>query len=68
MRREPTIDFQTPYTAELGGLKDAKVLAIAAQQGRVLVTHNRKTMPLKFAEFITNNHIAGIIIVSRKLS
>ncbi|WP_166507493.1 hypothetical protein [Nostoc sp. 106C] len=28
LRREPTIDFQTAFAAELGGLKDAEVLAI----------------------------------------
>ncbi len=68
LRREPTIDFQTAFAAELAGLKDNEVLAIAAQQGRVLVTHDRKTMPSEFAQFISNNHSAGVIIVSRKLS
>lgn len=28
----------------------------------------RKTMPSEFAEFITTNHSAGVIIVSQKLS
>jgi hypothetical protein len=43
-------------------------LAIAARQGRILVSHDRKTMPLEFAAFISSAQSAGIIIVSRKLA
>jgi predicted nuclease of predicted toxin-antitoxin system len=68
LRRQPTIDFQTAFAAGLEGVKDPEVLAIAAQQGRILVSHDRKTMPSEFAEFITNNQSSGVIIVSRKLS
>ena len=67
LRREPTIDFQTAFAAGLEGVKDIEVLAIAAKQGRVLVSHDRKTMPSEFAEFISNNQSSGVIIVSRKL-
>jgi hypothetical protein len=66
LRREPTLDFQTANAAGLEGVKDADVLAIAAKQGRILVSHDRKTMPVQFAEFIVNSRSAGIIIVSRK--
>ena len=68
LRQEPTIDFQTALAAGLEGVKDSEVLAIAAQQGRILVSHDRKTMPSGFAEFITTNHSAGVIIISQKLS
>ena len=67
LRRESTIDFQTAFAAGLEGVKDSDVLAIAAQQRRVLVSHDRKTMPAEFAEFITTNQSAGVIIVSRKI-
>jgi hypothetical protein len=67
LRQEPTIDFQTAFAAGLEGVKDPEVLAISAQQGRILVSHDRKTMPSEFAEFITNNQSSGVIIVSRKL-
>ncbi|NJL42595.1 MAG: DUF5615 family PIN-like protein, partial [Pseudanabaena sp. SU_2_4] len=59
LRREPAIDFQTAFAAKLEGLKDPEVLAIAAQQGRVLVSHDRKTMPLEFAKFITKHQSPG---------
>ncbi|MEG4944536.1 DUF5615 family PIN-like protein [Microcoleus sp. F4-D5] len=67
LRRESTIDFQTAFAAGLEGVKDSDVLAIAAQQRRVLVSHDRKTMLSEFAEFITTNQSAGVIIVSRKI-
>jgi len=68
LRREPTIDFQTAFAAGLESVKDPEVLAIAAQQGRILVSHDRKTMPSEFAAFIASNQSSGVIIVSRKLS
>ncbi len=68
LRREPAIDFQTAFAAGLKGVKDPEVLAIAAQQKRILVSHDRKTMPLEFAEFIIEKQSSGVIIVSRKLS
>jgi predicted nuclease of predicted toxin-antitoxin system len=68
LRRNPTIDFQTASTGGLKGVKDPVVLTIAAQQERILVSHDRKTMPLEFAEFISSNQSSGVIIVSRKLS
>ncbi|MFN6537259.1 MAG: DUF5615 family PIN-like protein [Nostoc sp. EkiNYC01] len=67
LRREPNIDFQTALAAGLEGVKDSEVLAIAAQQRRILVSCDRKTIPLGFAEFITSNHSAGVIIVSQRL-
>lgn len=67
LRREPAIDFQSALTARLEGVKDPEVLAIAAQQERILVSHDRRTMPLEFAQFITNARSSGVIIVSRKL-
>lgn len=68
LRRDPTVDFQTAFAAQVQGVKDAEVLAIAAQQQRILVSHDRKTMPSEFAKFITSNQSLGVIIVSRELS
>lgn len=52
VRRQPNLDFQSANAAELEGKKDSEVLQIAAQDGRVLVTHDRKTMPTEFGTFI----------------
>ncbi len=67
LRREPAIDFQSAFAAGLDGIIDAEVLRLSAQQGRILVSHDRKTMPSEFAAFITDQQSAGVIIVSRKL-
>jgi hypothetical protein len=48
LRLEPSIDFQTAQAAGLAGLDDPDVLKLAAEQGRILVSHDRKTMPAHF--------------------
>ncbi|MFB2881839.1 DUF5615 family PIN-like protein [Floridanema aerugineum] len=68
LRREPEIDFQTATTAGLSGLTDRQVLEIAAQAERILVSHDQRTMPRYFAEFISNRTSPGLIIVPKKLS
>jgi hypothetical protein len=67
LRRESSIDFQTAHGAGLVGVPDQEVLALAAQAGRVLVTHDRKTMPKHFAAFIGHTASSGVIIVPQKL-
>ena len=52
LRREPGIDFQTADEARLRGLLDPEVLALAAQENRILVTHDRRTMPRHFADYL----------------
>jgi hypothetical protein len=68
LRREPSIDFQTAEAANLVGLEDEKVLGNAAGTGRVLVTHDRKTMPGHFADFIAKETSPGVIVVPQKLA
>jgi predicted nuclease of predicted toxin-antitoxin system len=50
-RREPGLDFQTAPDTGLAGLEDPDVLAVAARAGRVLLTHDVRTMPRHFAAF-----------------
>ena len=68
LRREPSIDFQTARAAGLVGLPDPEVLALVAQAGRVLVTHDRKTMPTHLAAFIEHTTSSGVIVIPQKLS
>jgi hypothetical protein len=65
-RREPSVDFQTALEAGLGGLDDEDVLARAAAESRLLVSHDRKTMPHHFAKFILHKKSSGLVIVSQK--
>jgi predicted nuclease of predicted toxin-antitoxin system len=52
LRREPTIDFQTATQLDPEGVDDLEVLKLAADAGRILVTHDRKTIPTHFPTFI----------------
>jgi Domain of unknown function (DUF5615) len=45
LRREPAIDFLSAHAARLEGVSDADVLALAARQNRIVVTHDFQTMP-----------------------
>jgi hypothetical protein len=48
-RLEPSIDFQTALALSLHlAVPDEQVLALAAEQGRILITHDRRTMPDHF--------------------
>jgi hypothetical protein len=67
LRREPSLDFQTAKAAKLLGLQDLDVLTTAARDGRVLVSHDRETMPAHFNQFIAESTSAGLLIVSQKL-
>jgi predicted nuclease of predicted toxin-antitoxin system len=62
-RLEPMIDFQTANETGLPSMKDREVLALCAKSGRMLVSHDRKTMPHHFAEFITNEDSPGLVII-----
>jgi predicted nuclease of predicted toxin-antitoxin system len=68
LRREPAVDFRTAKAAGLRGLADTEVLAIAAREGRILVTHDRQTMPWEFARFVAANESPGVLIVSQNVS
>jgi len=67
LRSNPNIDFQTAASGGLIGLEDMKVLELAANCKRVLVSHDKRTMPMWFADFITTKTSSGILIVSQDL-
>ena len=56
IRREPLIDFRSAEQAKLEGIHDIEVLSIASQANRILVTHDRRTMPRHFADFISSHN------------
>jgi hypothetical protein len=67
VRREPVIDFQTALAAGLAHLQDPEVLAIAARERRILVTHDQRTMPRHFANFIGQNASYGVLVVPQHI-
>jgi hypothetical protein len=53
--------------ADLTGMKDPQVLKSCASAGRVLVTHDARTMPHHFAEFIIQEESPGVFIVPQSM-
>ena len=47
-RRTASIDFQRAGEVPLEGVSDPEVLAIAARQNRILVSHDKNTMMTHF--------------------
>ena len=63
LRREPSLDFQTAKTAGILGLADREVLTLAAREGRILVSHDRETMPAHFVRFTANATSTGLFLL-----
>ena len=66
-RREPAIDFLGAHKGGVIGVSDPEVLTIAAKSRRILVSHDRKTMPGHFKRFGETRSSPGVIIVSQDL-
>jgi Domain of unknown function (DUF5615) len=52
LRKTPAVDFLSANDAKLEGVPDSRVLALAAEQDRILVSHDFQTMPRHFGEFL----------------
>ena len=64
LRHEPRIDFQTAQAARLDGLDDEAVLRLAASQSRILVSHDKRTMPKALASFVASGGTSpGVMLV-----
>jgi predicted nuclease of predicted toxin-antitoxin system len=66
LRAEPSIDFLSAHAAGLEGVPDDEVRETAAEQGRILVTHDLKTMPAHFGRFAGHSTSPGIILISQR--
>ena len=67
LRREPAIDFRTALQGGLLGRPDPEVLALAARQKRILVSHDRASMPTHFARFTESRSSPGLILVAQEI-
>ncbi len=66
-RREPAIDFLSAPAAKLEGVSDPDVLAMAVAQDRILVTHDFRTMPRHFADFLAAGRSSpGVFLVKQR--
>jgi hypothetical protein len=65
-QREPGIDFAPAAESGLEGVSDPELLERAAQEGRTLVSHDRRTMLAHFrARPEAGKSSAGLLVVSQ---
>lgn len=67
-RFAPGIDIESADGAGLRGIHDSKVLSIAAERGRTLLTHDRRTMPHHFARFVQTRESPGVIVIAQNVA
>jgi hypothetical protein len=67
-RREPTANFLEAFDVGAAGKGDLTLLRIAADEGRILVSHDLKTMPQHFRQFIARQASPGVILIPQKLA
>jgi Domain of unknown function (DUF5615) len=65
-RREPSVDFLSAQEGVIG-VSDPEVLRVSANSGRILISHDRKTMPAHFVRFRDTQSSPGLILVSQDL-
>lgn len=68
LRRATHLDFQSAIAAPLEGLPDPVVLGLAAEMGRVVVSHDVNTMPRHYREFIQTRNSPGLILIPQGLA
>ncbi len=69
LRLEPTLDLIRVQDAGLSGTDDPGVLARAAEGGRVLLTHDARTMPRHAYERVAvGQPMPGVLLVSLSAS
>lgn len=67
LRREPAIEIINAREGRVVGVPDPMVLTTAAESGRILLSHDRKTLPGHFTRFRETRWSPGIIIVEQNL-
>jgi hypothetical protein len=61
IRRNAQIDFRGAPTPNSGALE------LAAQEGRILVSHDYQTMPALFRQFCESHSSPGVLLISQDL-
>ncbi len=68
VRRIPQIDVVTAFEIGMSEATDPELLTWAAQNGRVIVTFDHRTMPIHAADLMgEGENIAGLFVVPRSL-
>jgi hypothetical protein len=68
LRVAPDISFELPLGIIPDRMTDPDVFALAAFMGRVIVSHDTRTMPGHFADFVAHSSSPGLILVPRSMT
>jgi hypothetical protein len=63
LRREPSIDFRPAAGTIPDGTLDPEVLRIAADDDRVLVSGDLRTMSAHFRDFVASRESPGVLLI-----
>ena len=68
LRRVPALDIVRIQDAGLAGAPDPEILAWAADENRILLTHDRDTMPnFVYDRLIAGEPMPGVFLVSNRM-
>ena len=68
-QQEPSIDFASAVESGLEGVSDSEILERAASEGRIVVTHDRRTMLAYFRDRLeAEKSSPGLWVVSQGVS
>lgn len=68
LQRAPDLDAVTARDVGMSRSPDPDLLARASQEGRLIITHDQRTMPTHVANrIIAGESIAGVVIVPQDL-
>jgi len=68
LRRVPELDIVRIQDADLAGSPDPTILAWAADEDRILLTHDRDTMPnFVYERVIAGEPMPGVFLVSNRM-
>ena len=65
-RVEPAVDFLSAESASLRGMPDPEVLSLAGREGRILVSHDLKSMPRHYRDFLSSGQrSSGVFLIAQ---
>ena len=68
LRRQPDLDIARIQDTDVASADDPTILAWAAREGRILLTHDQKTIPrYAYERMGTGETVAGVIVASDTL-
>lgn len=67
VRRAPQMNFRSAQAAKLECVPDTEVLARSADEGRILVSHDFRTLPRHFQQFTEARVSPGVFLIRQDL-